>query len=148
MEKLAASKQVCPMNEQERFAKFYDVIPEIFRSYMSNFVWTIGYLTVANGWILSSGQSRDFIRNSNSAYLGSIAAVSIIGLLHTVGCWNFYQRSQKRIAQLTTDYEGLYPLPFQDYEISRPIFLSNLLLSWSLIVCLIVLINAAHTSLP
>ncbi len=145
MESPVPSKRVCPMNERERFAKFYDTIPEILRTYVSNFTWVVGLLTIANGWILSSASSRKFIRGNETAYVGVIIVVVAIGLLHTAGCWYFYQLSQKRIAQLTADYEDLYPLPFEDYKISRPIFLINLLISWSLVLGLIVMIIAAHT---
>ncbi len=141
-----SSKRVCPMDEHERFAKFYDVIPEIFRSYIANFVWAVGLLSLANGWLLSSASSREFIRDSVSAYLGIIAVVSTIGWIHTVSCWIFYRRSQQKIAQLTTEYKDLHPLPFQDYEISKSILLVNLLLSWSLVTCLIILATAAHAS--
>ena len=141
---VSSQQRICPMDEHERFAKFYDLIPEIFRAYTANFVWTAGYLTVAGGWILGSDKSRAFIHDSDLAYFGLLLAVFVIGSLHTVGCWNFYQRSQKRIAQLNRDYKDLYPLPFQDFEISRPIFLLNLLLSWSLVGTLITMIIAAH----
>ncbi len=148
MKSQAASKRVCPMDEHERFAKFYDLIPEIFRSYIANFVWAVGLFSLANGWLLSSASSRQFIRDSVSAYLGVILVVFTIGLLHTISCWIFYRRSQEKIAQLTTEYKDLHPLPFQDYEVSKPILLVNLLLSWSLVTCFIILATAAHTSLP
>jgi hypothetical protein len=146
MESPVSAKRVCPMDEHERFVKFYDLIPEIFRSYTANFVWTVGLLTLANGWFLSSASSRDFIRGSAAAYLSAILVVSAVGLIHTVSCWWYYRRSQVKIAQLTTEYTDLHPLPFQDYEIKRSIFLVNLLVSWALVICLIVMITAAHTS--
>jgi hypothetical protein len=136
------------MDEHERFAKFYDLIPDIFRAYMANFAWTVGLLSVANGWFLSSASSRDFIRGSVSAYLGAVLVVSIIGLLHTASCWMYYRHSQEMIAQLTTEYKDIYPLPFQHYEISRSVLLVNLLVSWSLVVSLIIMVTAAHTSPP
>jgi hypothetical protein len=146
MESSAPSKQVCPLKEDERFKKFYDLIPEIFRTYMANFVWTVGLLSVANGWFLSSTSSREFIRNSVSAYLAAILVVVAVGLLHTASCWMYYRRSQDRIGQLKREYENLSPLPFQDYEITRTILLVNLLVSWSLLAGLITLVIAAHTS--
>jgi hypothetical protein len=148
MESPVLSKRACPMDEHERFAKFYDAIPDNFRAYSANFVWTVGLFSLANGWLLSSASSREFIRTSVPAYVGALVVTSMIGLLHTAVCWGFYLRSQARIAQLTTEYEDLSPLPFRDYEISRPILAVNLLVSWASIASLIILLTAAHTSLP
>jgi hypothetical protein len=148
MQSSESLKRVCPMDEHERFVKFYDAIPDNFRSYSANFVWTVGLFCLANGWLLSSASSRDFIRTSVLAYVGALIVTSTIGLLHTAVCWGFYLRSQARITQLTTEYEDLSPLPFRDYEISRPILAVNLLVSWASITSLIVLLTAAHTSLP
>lgn len=145
MEKLADSKKrVCPMDEHERFVKFYDLIPEIFRSYTANFGWTIGLLSAANGWILSSDKSREFIHKSPLAFFGLLLAIFLIGFIHSGACWAFYQRSQQKIAQLSANYEDLDPLPFREYEITQSIFLFNLLMSWSLLGALLTMIIAAH----
>jgi len=145
-------QRVCPMDEHERFAKFYDLIPEIFRSYTANFGWAVGLLTLVNGWLLSSESSCKFIGDSLAACLAVIVVVFIIGVLHTVSCWIFYRRSQEKITQLTTEYKDLHPLPFKDYEISKSIFVINLLLSWSVVICFIILATAAyaiaHPSVP
>ena len=106
-----------PDGRARRFARLYDVIIDIYRTYTTNFVWTVGLLTLANGWFLSSSSGRDFIRSSVPAYLGAILVVSTVGLLHTGGSWMYYRRSKERIAQLVSEYTDLHPLPFRDYEI-------------------------------
>jgi hypothetical protein len=148
MESEVSPKRKCPMEERERFSRLYDVIVDIFRSYTANFVWTVGLLSLANGWFLSSSSSRDFIRASVPAYLGAIFVVSIIGLLHTGGSLMFYRRSRERIAQLVTEYTDLNPLPFRDYEIHASVLIVNLLASWMLVAGLITFVVSAHTSLP
>jgi hypothetical protein len=132
------------MDEHERFVKFYDVIPEIFRSYVANFVWAVGLLSLANGWLISSESSRAFIRDSKPAYLTLTLVVFVIGVLHTASCLIFFRRSQEKITQLTTEYKDLHPLPFRDYEITKSILIVNLLLSWSLVFGLIILATATH----
>jgi hypothetical protein len=136
------------MDERERFAKLYDVIVDIFRTYSANFVWTVGLLSLANGWFLSSSSSRDFIRGSVAAYLGAILVIAVLGIIHTGSSWMYYRRSQERIAQLTTEYRDLRPLPFRDYEIRGSILVANLLVSWMLVAGLIAFVVAAHTSSP
>jgi hypothetical protein len=148
MESEVSPKRKCPMEERERFIRLYDVIVDIFRTYTANFVWTVGLLSLANGWFLSSSNSRDFIRASVPAYFGAILVVSIVGLIHTTSSWMYYRRSQERIAQLITDYTDLHPLPFRDYEIRASMLVVNLLVSWSLVAGLITFVVAAHISLP
>jgi hypothetical protein len=148
----SASKRACPMDEHERFVKFYDFIPEIFRSYVANITWTVGLLILVNGWILSSESTRAFIQGNKPAYLALILAVVITGVLHTTSCLLFYRRSREKINQLTTEYKDLHPLPFREYEIRKSILIINFILSWSLIISLIILATAAyasaHPSLP
>jgi hypothetical protein len=134
------------MDERERFTKLYDFIVEIFRTYMANFVWTVGLLSLANGWFLSSTSSRDFIRSSAPAYVGAILVACILGLVHTGSSWIYYRRSQEKIAQLTAEYKDLHPLPYRDYEIRASILVNNLLVSWALLIGLIIFLVAAHTS--
>ena len=148
MQSAVAPKRPCPMEERERFVKLYDAIVDLFRSYMANFVWTIGLLSLASGWLLSSSSSRDFIRGSVLAYLGAILVVGCIGLVHTGVCWMYFRRSRERISQLTTDYGNLHPLPFRDYEIRPSVLALNLLVSWALIAGLLAFVFAAHTNTP
>lgn len=148
MESEIAPKQKCPMEKRERFSRLYDVIVEIYRTYNSNFVWTVGLLSLANGWFISSSSSRDFIRTSVPAFLGTIVVAGTMGILHTLGSWMFYRRSRERITELTTEYTDLHPLPFRDYEIRRSVLVVNLILSWLLVAGLITFVVAAHLSLP
>jgi len=148
MESEIAPKQKCPMEKRERFIRLYDVILDIYRTYNSNFVWTVGLLSLSIGWFLSSSSSRDFIRTSVPAFIGAILVASTIGILHTVGSWMFYRHSQERITELTTEYTNLQPLPFRVYEIRRSILVLNLIVSWMLVAGLITFVVAAHISLP
>ena len=148
MEPTVSPKRECPMDERERFTKLYDFIVEIFRTYMTNFVWTVGLLSLANGWLLSSTSSRDFIRGSVPACVGAILVTCILGLVHTGSNWMYYRRSQEKIAQLSSEYKDLHPLPYRDYEIRPSIFINNLLVSWTLVIGLIVFVVAAYTSPP
>ena len=148
MESSVSPKRECPMDERERFAKLYDVIVDIFRNFTANLVWTVGLLSLANGWFLSSSSSRDFIRGSTPAYLGAILVVSLLGLVHTASCWMYYRRSRDRIVQLTTEYTNLHPLPYREYEIRVSVLIVSLLVSWALVAGLIAFIVAAHTSAP
>lgn len=136
------------MDERERFAKLYDVIVDIFRSFTANFVWTIGLLTLANGWFLSSSSTQDFMRHSTTAYLAALLVVSLVGLLHTASGLMYWRRSRAKIAQLATEYTNLHPLPFRDYEIRVSVLVVNLLVSWTLVAGLITFIVAAHSRPP
>jgi hypothetical protein len=136
------------MEERERFSRLFDVCMAIFRSYNANLVWTVGLLSLANGWFLSSSSSRDFIRDSVPAFLGAILVISILGLVHTGASLMYYRRSRERIAQLVSEYSDLHPLPFRDYEIHASVLIVNLLASWMLVAGLITFVVSAHTSLP
>jgi glucose-6-phosphate-specific signal transduction histidine kinase len=144
MQTPASAQKTCPLDERERFTRFYEVIPEVLRAYTANFGWTVGLLSAVIGWIISSETTRAFIGSNPSVYYDLILAVVLIGLLHTAACWNFYQISQKKIAQLTKNYTDLEPLPFEDYRITGQTFVINLLISWALLISLIVMLSAAH----
>ena len=146
MKPLESAKRTCPMDERERFSKLYDVILDIFKSYMANFAWTVGLLSLAIGWLLSSESSRAFIQRSLIAFLGAVLVVAIIGLLHTVASWWYYQRSQETIAEITGTYDDLHPLPFRHYEIRPSVLIGNLLVAWILVAGLIAFLVAARTS--
>lgn len=146
MQTEVSSKRDCPMDERERFGKLYELIVDIFRSYTTNFVWTVGLFSLAIGWLFSSANGRDFIRSSRLAFIGAVLIVIVIGLVHTASCWWYYRRSQQKIAQLEADYQGLHPLPFRDYEIRRSILVANLVVAWTLAVGLITFFVGARLS--
>ena len=146
MTPLEAAKRKCPMDERERFAKLYDVILDIFKSYMANFVWTAGLFSLAIGWFISSDSGRAFIRNSRIAFVGAVLVLGIITLVHTVSCWWYYRRSQETIAQISREYDDLQPLPYRHYEIRPSVLIGNLLVNWTLAAGLVAFLVAARTS--
>ncbi len=146
MEPLESAKRPCPMDERERFSKLYDVILDIFKTYTANFVWTVGLLAVAAGWLLSSESSRAFIQRSGLAFVGAVLVVIIIGLIHTVASWWYFQRSRETVAEMAGTYDDLRPLPFRHYEIRPSVLIGNLLVSWTLTAGLIAFLVAARLS--
>ena len=147
-QKTLPPKRKCPVGEGERFIRLYELIVEIYRAYVANFVWTVGLFAVAIGWFLNSTESRMFIRSSPVAFGCTLAAVSIIALIHSGASWAYCQRSRQRVTQMATHYEDLQPLPFRDYEIRVSIFLMNLGVSITLAVGLIVFLVVAYASEP
>lgn len=146
MKPLESGKRTCPMDEHERFAKLYDVVLDIYRSYSANFVWTVGLLSLAAGWFISSDSSRAFIQGSSVAFLAAVLVVGVIGLIHSVGCWWFYRRSKDMITEITVAYDDLRPLPFAQYEIRASVLVLNLLVSWAVVAGLIAFLIAARAS--
>jgi hypothetical protein len=146
MKPLESERRPCPMDERERFIKLYEVILDIFKSYTANFVWTVGLLSLAAGWFISSESSRGFIHRSLLAFLGAVVVVIIVGLIHTVASWWYFQRSQETIAEMANTYDDLQPLPFRHYEIRPSVLIGNLLVSWTVTVGLIAFLVAARMS--
>ena len=146
MQSLESAKRPCPMDEHERFIRLYDLILDIFKTYTANFVWTVGLLSLAMGWLLSSDSSRAFIQRSGTAFFGAVLVVGIIAIIHTVASWWYYQRSQQTIAEITAKYDDLYPLPFRHYEIRTSVLTGNLLVAWVLAAGLVAFLVAARLS--
>lgn len=142
----APPKRKCPIDERERFLKLYELIVEIFRSYVSNFVWTVGLFTLAIGWLLNSTESRLFIASDPFAFGAALAVVSIIALIHSGASRAYYHRSRDRVAQMAAEYEDLHPLPFREYEIRSSVFWMNLVVNLTLAAGLIVFLVVAYCS--
>ena len=110
-------------NASMRFEIGLESLKHIYATYLDNFWAALGFVLLAIGWFLTSGQARDFLARSSLARSIFTAATVVCGFGHVRIAHYFYQSSQAKMAILR---QAMSPKYFDNYEITVVRLLVNL----------------------
>jgi hypothetical protein len=120
------------MTDNKKFTWLYDALKDIIKSYMDNVMKTLASIVIAIGWIVTSGEARQFLGEQPVFYHRlALTAIVIAGLIHTFASTQFYRQSRRKMQQLKT--VNIAPQLYDQYAITFPVFIANLILNLALL---------------
>lgn len=127
---------------KERFDYLSTSLAKQSDEYVNDTMKTISFLLLIMGWLITSENSRTYLRNNRLGRRAALTTIPAVAVLHTLLAIETYGASKGKMAALRTlDYLG--PQYYADNEITLTVMSTNLAIHLVLFGTLFLLVWAS-----
>lgn len=129
------------MKKPEKFNLLHTLLIDILKTYSDNTMKTLASVIIALGWIVTSDKAREFLASEDAIFYYYLSLISIlfISIIHVGASNRFYKWSQKTVEMLSR-LNFAEPEYYEDYMITKPLLIGNLIMNLSLFTILFTMI--------
>ena len=124
----------------DKFNIALESFKHIYSTYLQNFWSALGSAVLFMGWILTSKDAREFVSSSILSQIILTMTLLILVIGHARIVFRFYRQSIEKLDILINFVESKY---YNNYEITRPRLIVNLIIIMCLLISDIILVWAA-----
>ena len=129
------------MKKPDKFNLLHTLLIDILKTYSDNTMKTLASVIIALGWMVTSDKAREFLASDSAIfyYYLSLIALVFISIIHISASSRFYKWSQKTVT-LLSKLNFAEPEYYEDYVITKPLLIGNLIMNLSLLTILFAMI--------